>query len=62
MNQENVEAWCVVPLSGVNILKTGFFLTSATEKTKTQGQNSGKKLKKKNSTSPSHPSDTILEG
>ena len=29
------------------MLNTGFFLTSAAEKTKTQGQNSSKKLKEK---------------
>ena len=30
-----------------SVLRTGFFLTPAAEKTKTQGQNSSKKLKEK---------------
>ena len=41
-------------LSSLKPYRPGFFLTSAAEKTKTQGQNSSKKLKEKKPASRSH--------
>ena len=40
-------AWFIPTFTEKNALVQAFFLTSAAEKTKTQGQNSSKKLKEK---------------